>query len=44
MIDSRILIGLLAVLIAVSGAVFIAIDDADRREDQHDREDDDHTP
>jgi cbb3-type cytochrome c oxidase subunit III len=31
MIDTRILIGLLAVLIAVSGVVFIAIDDADRR-------------
>ena len=31
MIDTRILVGLLAVLIAVSGVVFIAIDDADRR-------------
>ena len=31
MLDSRILIGLLAVLIALSGIVFIAIGDADRR-------------
>ncbi len=31
MIDTRILVGLLAVLIALSGVVFIAIDDADRR-------------
>ena len=31
MIDSRILVGLLAVLIAVSGIVYIAIGDADRR-------------